>query len=106
MPDVAPVTFRIDEEERLVIDGFDNPRTIKWRNVVATGRAAFVIDDLASVEPWTPRGVKIRGQAEARDDGTRRSIVVTPATIWSWGINVGAATHFAGRIERREVGTA
>jgi hypothetical protein len=30
-------------------------------------------------------------------------IRITPATIWSWGINQDAETHF-GPIEKRQVG--
>ena len=32
----------------------------KFGDVTRTGRAAIVIDDLASVDPWRPRGIKIR----------------------------------------------
>lgn len=104
-PDVAPVTFRLTADGRVEIDGLDNPKTLKWRNVTATGRAAFVVDDLATVDPWTPRGVKLRGAATAdTDPDGRRVIRITPETIWSWGINVGAPTHFAGMVERRDVG--
>ena len=73
VPDVAPVTFRVDPEtHEIVIGGMDNTKTIKYRNVIATGRAAFVVDDLASVQPWSPRGVKVRGQArpDVDDNGS------------------------------------
>ena len=103
-PDVAPVTFRLGEDDRIEIDGLDNPKTLKWRNVVATGRAAFVVDDLATEVPWAPRGVKLRGAATAdTDPDGRRVIRLTPETIWSWGINPDASTYFAGVVERREV---
>lgn len=103
-PDVAPVTFIVTADGRIEVDGLDNPRTVKWRNVMATGRAAFVVDDLATVDPWRPRGVKLRGAATAdTDDGGRHVIRITPAVIWSWGINPDAAKHFAGIIERRRV---
>lgn len=103
-PDVAPVTFRITSQHRIEIDGFDNPKTLKWRNVLATGRAAFVVDDLATTDPWAPRGIKVRGSASAdTDPDGRRVIRITPETVWSWGINADAPKHFAGRIERREV---
>lgn len=105
VPDVAPVTFRLTAAGVLEIDGLDNPRTLKWRNVSATGRAAFVVDDLATVDPWSPRGVKLRGTASAdTDPGGRNVIRIVPSTIWSWGINTDAPTHFAGVVERREVG--
>lgn len=53
-PDVAPVTFQLTADGRIEIDGLDNPKTMKWRNVSATGPAAFVVDDLATIDPWTP----------------------------------------------------
>ena len=106
-PDVAPVGFRVTVDGRIEIDGLDNPKTIKWRNVAATGRAAFVVDDLASVEPWAPRGLKVRGPASAdTDPDGRRVIRITPETVWSWHLNADAPKHFAGRIERRDVGSA
>jgi pyridoxamine 5'-phosphate oxidase family protein len=102
-PDVAPVTFQLTADGRIEIDGLDNPKTMKWRNVSATGRAAFVVDDLANIDPWTPRGVKLRGAASAdTDHDGRRVIRITPETIWSWGVNVDAPKHFAGIIERRD----
>lgn len=104
-PDVAPVTFGVDAEGRILIHGLDNPRTLKWRNVLATGRAAFVVDDLATVDPWKPRAVKLRGAAEAtQDDQGRHVIRITPEVVWSWGINPDAPKHFGGIVERRTVG--
>lgn len=103
-PDVAPVTFQLTDDGRIEIDGLDNPKTLKWRNVSATGRAAFVVDDLATIEPWTPRGVKLRGMASADTDHDGRQVIrITPETIWSWGVNVDAAKHFGGIIERRDI---
>jgi pyridoxamine 5'-phosphate oxidase family protein len=103
-PDVAPVTFRLTAEGLIEINGRDNPKTLKWRNVIATGRAAFVVDDLATIDPWAPRGVKLRGSASADTDPDGRQVIrITPETIWSWGINADAEKHFAGIIERREV---
>jgi pyridoxamine 5'-phosphate oxidase family protein len=103
-PDVAPVTFQVNEAEEIEIDGLDNPATLKWRNIAATGRAAFVVDDLASVDPWRPRGVKIRGEARAdTDPGGRKVIRIRASVVWSWGINEGAEKHFGGMIERRAI---
>jgi len=36
---------------------------------VTTGWAAIVVDDLVSVDPWTPRMLEIRGRAEAVPTG-------------------------------------
>jgi pyridoxamine 5'-phosphate oxidase family protein len=59
-----------------------------------------VIDDLASVDPWRPRGVKIRGDATIEDDGGRLRIRIRPSVVWSWGINQNAEKRFAS-IEKR-----
>ena len=45
--------------------GGDEERSKKFRDVVRTGRAAIVIDDLASTDPWRPSAVEVRGGAEA-----------------------------------------
>jgi len=62
-PHVVPVGWSY-EPARDVIDvgGFELAKTKKFRDVRATGRAAIVIDDLASVDPWRPRGVEVRGR--------------------------------------------
>lgn len=42
----------------------------KFRNVEANSQAAFVIDDVASTDPWRPRFVEIRGWGEAIEHPT------------------------------------
>jgi len=102
-PEVSPVGFRADANG-IETGGIDVTKTVRFRNIRSTGRASMVIDDLASVDPWTPRGVKVRGAAElVTDTDGRVSIRISPDTVWSWGINEGAEKHFAGRIERRTV---
>jgi pyridoxamine 5'-phosphate oxidase family protein len=100
-PDVSPVTFGLDGEA-IVSGGFDITKTVRYRHLSENPHATIVIDDLASVDPWTPRGVKVRGSAalEEHDGGLRIRIV--PEVIWSWGLNEGADKHFKS-IERRTV---
>jgi pyridoxamine 5'-phosphate oxidase family protein len=50
-----------------------------------TGRAAIVIDDLASTDPWHPRAVEVRGRAEALRE-PRALIRIHPERIISWGL--------------------
>ena len=50
-----------------------------------TGRAAIVIDDLASTGPWSPRGIEVRGRGEAIALPTPL-IRIHPERIVSWGI--------------------
>lgn len=85
-PDVAPVVFSVDGDDILTA-GFDIARTVRYRNVLTNPRATLVIDDLASTNPWSPRGVKIIGSArvEVASDGPRFRI--SPEVIISWGLN-------------------
>jgi pyridoxamine 5'-phosphate oxidase family protein len=102
-PDVAPVSFRI-HDGAICIGGLDMTRTVKYRNVLRTGRAAFVVDDLASEHPWVPRGLKIRGGAEIIiGPGGTPEIRIVPEIVWSWGINRGAETYFNDVVEKRAV---
>ena len=63
---VNPVGFRYNPGTGTIdIGGFNLAASRKFRNVAANGRAAFVVDDIASVDPWRVRCVEIRGHAEA-----------------------------------------
>jgi pyridoxamine 5'-phosphate oxidase family protein len=69
-PHVVPVSFRYNPELGTIdTGGFHVDTTKKFRDVQANPRAAIVIDDLVSVDPWTPRMLEIRGAAEARPTG-------------------------------------
>ena len=60
--------------------------TKKFRDVARNGRAAIVIDDLASVKPWRPRALEVRGRAEAVLE-PEPLIRIHPERIVSWGID-------------------
>ena len=99
-PDVAAVVFEVDGDD-IVTAGFDIAKTVRYRNVQANPRAAVVIDDLAAVEPWTPRGIKVRGRVRIEGDDSGQRFRITPEVIWSLGINdpgPGVPT-----MERREI---
>ncbi len=49
--------------------------------------ATVVVDDLASVDPWSPRGIKVRGRATIEADSEGERFRITPQVIWSWGIS-------------------
>ena len=86
-PHVVPVGMWSYNPEHDTIDvtGRDFDRTKKFRDVAATGRAAIVIDDVASVDPWRPRAVEVRGSAEAIRE-PQPLIRIHPERIVSWGI--------------------
>ena len=64
-PHVVPVGWRLNRElDTIDVGGMDTARTKKFRDVRRSGRAAIVIDDLASIDPWQPRGIEVRGHGE------------------------------------------
>lgn len=100
-PDVAAVGFGLDGDA-IVSGGFDLTKTIRLRHLRENPRATIVIDDLVSITPWSPRGVKVRGTATVEDDAGALRIRIVPEVVWSWGINLDAEKRFAS-IERRSV---
>jgi pyridoxamine 5'-phosphate oxidase family protein len=85
-PDVAAVGFRVDGDD-VVVGGLDLTKTRKYYNAKATGRASLVVDDLASVDPWRPRMVKVTGSTDiGTDDRGKPTIRIHPETVWSFGL--------------------
>jgi pyridoxamine 5'-phosphate oxidase family protein len=86
-PHVTPVGFTYNETTGTVdIGGFNMSSTAKFRHVRASGVAALVVDDV--LPPWRPRGVEIRGRAEALDwapDANTGLIRLHPDRVHSWG---------------------
>jgi pyridoxamine 5'-phosphate oxidase family protein len=84
-PHVAPVgwSYNVDHDT-IDVGGRDFEQSKKYRDVRTTGRAAIVIDDLASTNPWRPRGIEVRGRAEALEQPAL--IRIHPERIVSWGI--------------------
>ena len=88
-PHVVPVGWWVDPFLGVIeVRGRELTATKKYRDVAAHGRAAIVIDDLESTDPWRPRGIEVRGRAEALD-GDRPVIRIHPERIVSWGIEPG-----------------
>jgi pyridoxamine 5'-phosphate oxidase family protein len=102
-PHATPVGFFYDpDDDTIVIGSSGNMATSKkYRDARRTGKATLVVDDLASTDPWTPRGVEIRGSAQALDAGgpdqgrrlgipfemNEAYLRITPVRIVSWGID-------------------
>jgi pyridoxamine 5'-phosphate oxidase family protein len=92
-----PVGFKVDAAAGTIdIGGWNMGASRKFRNVAANGQVAFVVDDLVSVQPWTVRGIEIRGHAEAITDAeppqqfmSAEIIRIHPRRIFSWGIEPG-----------------
>ena len=95
-PHVVPVGWIYNAARDTVdVGGRELERTKKFRDVARTGRAAIVVDDLASTDPWHPRGIEVRGRGEAIALPTPL-IRIHPERIVSWGLE--------GRRSARTVG--
>ncbi len=97
-PQVRPVVFELNPALGTVeIGGWDMGATQKLRNVRADPRVAIVIDDVVCFEPFTDRGVEVRGTAEALLDhgplhpGYSNEIIrIHPRRLISWGLAPGS----------------
>lgn len=94
-PHVVPTSFRHNPEtDTIDVGGHGVSQSKKWRDVAENGLAAFVVDDLVSVDPWRPRGIEVRGVAELAKQGGEEFglgfapevIRIHPRRIVSWGI--------------------
>ena len=76
-----PATSTID------ISGYNLMKSQKFRNIARNGRAAFVVDDLVSVQPWRVRCIEIRGVAEAIEGEDAPMIRLHPKRVIAFGID-------------------
>ena len=85
----SPVGFRFNPGlGTLDVSGYNLAASRKFKNIANNGKVAFVVDDLASVQPWRPRCVEIRGHAEALADAEGGPIIrIHLERIISFGID-------------------
>jgi pyridoxamine 5'-phosphate oxidase family protein len=92
-PEVSPVAFEYDGKY-FFIGSHDQSiffQTRRYKNI-KDGRTsiAVVIDDLESIDPWKPRGIKVSGTAEIVEHegifGKGSYLRITPRVAISWGI--------------------
>jgi len=68
-PQNNPVGFRYNADLGTIdVGGRNMGASRKFRNLATNPKVAFVVDDIASVQPWRVRCVEIRGRAEALRD--------------------------------------
>jgi pyridoxamine 5'-phosphate oxidase family protein len=102
-PDLVPVGFEFDGTH-FYIGGFDPGRTRRSRNVRAGNeKVALVIDDLASVDPWSPRYLRVYGTAELVERGGQLVMKVTPTISWSSDLSGRPLAERGRRPPRRTV---
>jgi pyridoxamine 5'-phosphate oxidase family protein len=96
MPHVVPLGWSYNSGlDTIDICGRDFARTRKFRNAQHNPNVALMVDDV--LPPWRPRGVMIRGTAEALADATGADgqptgpiIRLHPAEVISWGMEFAA----------------
>ncbi len=97
-PQVSPVGFSYNEELGTIdIAGYRMSSSQKYRNIARNDKVAFVVDDIASRDPWRVRCLEIRGTAEQAEVSPARGaagdhldtaiIRITPRRIISFGID-------------------
>ena len=111
-PQVKPVGFRYNPDLGTIdISGFRMSASHKFRNVSRDGRAALVVDDIASTQPWRVRFLEIRGNAEAVDTAGGPAglddaslIRIRPTRILSFGIEEPPGEPHLTRLRTRNLG--
>jgi pyridoxamine 5'-phosphate oxidase family protein len=105
-PHVVPVGFRFNPAlDTIDVGGHDFAKRKKFSDVQRNPRVAFVVDDLASVSPWRPRMIEIRGTAEVLASGGEQvgpgfdpeMFRIRPRRIVSIGIEGGENFGFNAR---------
>lgn len=107
-PHVMPVGVFFDPDAEALVIGSaaDMVASKKFRDARTNPDVAVVVDDLASVDPWTPRGIEVRGRAEVHLSGGaevgRRLgagfpfheayLAIHPRRVVAWGIDTDSFT--------------
>jgi pyridoxamine 5'-phosphate oxidase family protein len=95
-PHVVPVSFKYNpDHDTIDIGGHGFASRKKYRDVQRNPKVAFVVDDLLTVNPWKPRLIEIRGEAEILETGGTEigpgfdpeMFRIRPKRIVSGGIN-------------------
>lgn len=107
-PHVVPLGVIYDPDNDAVAigghAGTNMAASKKFRDARRHPDVAVVIDDVASTDPWTPRGIEIRGRAETFTEGGEEVgkrldpgypwdpawMLIRPRRILAWGIETGS----------------
>lgn len=107
-PHVMPLGVWYDPEaEALVVGGAAGTNMAaskKFRDARRNPAVAVVVDDIAAIDPWTPRGIEVRGYAETHLEGGEEVgerlgpamqwdpawIRIRPHRILAWGLDTGS----------------
>ena len=107
-PHLVPVGAFVDTEDHTIVvaghSGSGMAQSKKFRDALRHPQVAFLVDDLASTDPWSPRGIEIRGRAHTHTSGGEELglrlgatmpfdsawISLHPSRILSRGIDTGS----------------
>jgi pyridoxamine 5'-phosphate oxidase family protein len=113
-PQVRPLGFFLHPDfDGVVLGGYAGSGmagSAKFRNAAARPAVALVVDDVATTDPWAPRGVEIRGEAEthlaggaavgarvgAPFDFDPAWILLRPRRVLTWGVD-GSSYELSAR---------
>lgn len=99
-PHVVPVGFHHNTELGTIdITGHDLAASRKFRDVLREPRVALIVDDVPPGSPPSPRGLEVRGTAEALGTGDAALIRVRPRRVAVWGIDA----HWSEGVRSREL---
>jgi pyridoxamine 5'-phosphate oxidase family protein len=102
----SPVGFTYNADLQTIdIHGYRMERSQKFRNLTTNDVVAFVVDDIASRDPWRVRCLEVRGTAQQAESGDAAIIRITPRRIISFGIDdTDTDTHLL-KVDSRDVPT-
>jgi pyridoxamine 5'-phosphate oxidase family protein len=88
--DVSPVGFDFDGQYFYTYSSIMK-KTNRYKNVAAGNtKVSLVVDDLETIDPHTPRGIKIHGIADIVERegpyGKGLHLRIAPTKSWSYGI--------------------
>ena len=99
-PDVVPTGYEFDGTH-FYIGGFDTTNTRRIRNVQAgNDKVAFVIDDIVSTDPYTPRFLRVYGTAELVDRDSQPILKIAPVISWSFNLDGRPLAEARGGLRR------
>lgn len=89
-PTVDAVGYEFDGSH-IYIGGHNFQNSRKYKNIAGGNqKVSLIFDDLESINPWKPRGIRIFGTARPIERegrfGPAIYVEITPTVSWSWGI--------------------
>jgi pyridoxamine 5'-phosphate oxidase family protein len=111
---VSPVGFTFNADLGTIdVSGYRLSKSQKYRNLATNPNVAFVVDDIASRDPWRVRCLEIRGTAEqaqaaaaqgaAGDELDTAIIRITPHRVIAFGIDDQDTEPHQLRADARDV---